>query len=91
VSASVVEVPGPPISDEKVPRRRQPKLSIEKIRTAPLERARHDEEHITQKLIAEDLGPTPRTLRNIVSGDGWDAEVRRARRLATDGSSATGN
>jgi transcriptional regulator with XRE-family HTH domain len=89
LSASVSEpVVDAQTSGENSPRRRKPKLSIEKIRTALLERARHDEEPITQKLIAEDLGSTPSTLRRIVSSDGWDAEVRRARGLAAEDNSA---
>jgi len=36
-----------------------------------LERARRDEHHITQELIANDLGSTSRTLRRLVSGSGW--------------------
>jgi transcriptional regulator with XRE-family HTH domain len=71
-------------SGEKAPRRRQPELSIETIRAALLERARHGDERITQELIAEDVGSTPRTLRKTVSGPDWVAEVLRARRLASD-------
>jgi transcriptional regulator with XRE-family HTH domain len=78
----------PSTPDEKVPRRRNPKLSIEKIREALLERAMNVGEPITQELIADDLGSTPNTLRKLVSGSGWDAEVRQARRLATDSNSA---
>jgi len=90
LAESVVETPAPRSSDEKVPRRRQPKLTIEKIRTAMLERARQDDEPITQELIADDLGSAPSTLRKIVSGPRWEAELRRARNLATDDISANG-
>jgi transcriptional regulator with XRE-family HTH domain len=90
VFESVFEALAPQTSDEKVPRRRNPKLSIEKIRAALLERATNDDEHITQELIADDLGSTPSTLRKLVSGPGWDAEVRRARRLAAESGSSNG-
>jgi transcriptional regulator with XRE-family HTH domain len=89
-AVSVFEALAAQTSDEKVPRRRHPKLSIEKIRAALLERATNDDEHITQELIADDLGSTPSTLRKLVSGPGWDAEVRRARSLAADAGSANG-
>jgi transcriptional regulator with XRE-family HTH domain len=90
MSESALEATTSQTSDEKMPRSRYPKLSIEKIRGALLERAARDEEHITQELIAEDLGSTSGRLRKILSGSGWDAEVRRARRLALEGDTAKG-
>jgi transcriptional regulator with XRE-family HTH domain len=90
VSESVFEALAAQTSDEKVPRRRTPKVSIEKVRAALLERAINVDEHITQELIADDLGSTPNTLRKLVSVAGWDAEVRRARSLAADSTSANG-
>jgi transcriptional regulator with XRE-family HTH domain len=90
VFESVFEALAPRTSDEKVPRRRKPKLSIEKIRAALLERATNDDEHITQELIADDLGSTSSTLRKLVSGPGWEAEVQRARGLAAEDKTAHG-
>jgi hypothetical protein len=90
VSEVVAETTAPRAADENPPRSRRRKLSIEKIRTALLDRARHDMQ-ITQELIAGDLDSTARTMRKTVSGTDWEAEVRRARLAATEDDSANGN
>jgi hypothetical protein len=70
--------------------RRQPRLTIEKVRAVLLERARRGE-LITQELVAEDLQVSARTLRKTVAGPAWNAEVRRAVRQARGEHSANGS
>jgi hypothetical protein len=86
-----VSAPAP--SGQK-PRRRRRKITIDKIRTALLDRARHpDQAGISQELVARDLGVDDKTLRAALgdAGTDWETERRAALRHATDGDVADGS